>query len=326
MPKETIRITSEFPDASALGRAAGFDVDFRQLDSGDSTIPATVLVSENITLTHMHFARSYHQRGLAPAGQLSFGVPVNGMRDWFGSRYRTSSILPFHQPGGIDGVSDGGFRAYTISFTASYLNDIARDFQVSVPGLFHSPESESILGRGESNDRFRGLLHHVFSHPCARLGPECEEELIITLLHAGLNRATEPDRSSPKCRNLAIRKALDYVADHCDEVVTLRDICVSCDVSLRTLNRAFIERFGLGPKMYLKRQRLSAVRNELLTSSPSTLVSDIANRWGFWHMGQFARDYALMFGELPSQTLKKQSIQAVSTSIPKLAALDKAKR
>jgi AraC-like DNA-binding protein len=305
MPKETIKINGEFPDVSALGQAMGFDIDFRQLDNGDSIIPATALISENITLTHMHFARRYHQLGLPPAGQLTFGVPVNGMRDWFGSRYRTSSILPFHQPGGIDGVSGAGFRAYTISFTENYLNDIARDFQVPVPGLLHNPGSESTLDRGESNNRLRGMLYNVFNHPSGRLSPECQEEMIITLLQAGLNHAIVSDRSSPESRNLAIRKAVDYVADHCEEIVTLRDICVSCGVSLRTLNRAFNERFGLGPKMYLKRQRLSAVRNKLLASPPGTLVSDIANRWGFWHMGQFARDYALFFGELPSQTLKQ---------------------
>ncbi|MCK5375915.1 MAG: helix-turn-helix domain-containing protein, partial [Acidobacteria bacterium] len=33
-------------------------------------------------------------------------------------------------------------------------------------------------------------------------------------------------------------------------------------------------------------------------------VTDVANNWGFWHMGQFAADYRKMFGELPSQTLQ----------------------
>jgi hypothetical protein len=32
---------------------------------------------------------------------------------------------------------------------------------------------------------------------------------------------------------------------------------------------------------------------------------DVANRWGFWHMGQFAADYKRQFGELPSATLKR---------------------
>jgi AraC family ethanolamine operon transcriptional activator len=42
-------------------------------------------------------------------------------------------------------------------------------------------------------------------------------------------------------------------------------------------------------------------------AAPESRVADIAIRWGFWHMGQFARDYRAMFGELPSETLKKSA-------------------
>ena len=35
-------------------------------------------------------------------------------------------------------------------------------------------------------------------------------------------------------------------------------------------------------------------------------VQDAAARWGFWHLGQFSRDYKRQFGELPSQTLKQR--------------------
>jgi AraC family ethanolamine operon transcriptional activator len=34
------------------------------------------------------------------------------------------------------------------------------------------------------------------------------------------------------------------------------------------------------------------------------LINEIANRWGFWHMSQFAADYRRFFGELPSETLR----------------------
>lgn len=34
--------------------------------------------------------------------------------------------------------------------------------------------------------------------------------------------------------------------------------------------------------------------------------ADVANNWGFWHMGRFAADYRKFFGELPSETLQKQ--------------------
>jgi len=39
------------------------------------------------------------------------------------------------------------------------------------------------------------------------------------------------------------------------------------------------------------------------------LVADVANRHGFWHMGQFAKDYRKTFGELPSETLKRSRVE-----------------
>lgn len=60
------------------------------------------------------------------------------------------------------------------------------------------------------------------------------------------------------------------------------------------------------PKALLTGQRLHGVHRELWNSDPSTtLVMDVANHWGFWHMGQFAADYCRFFGELPSATLKR---------------------
>lgn len=48
--------------------------------------------------------------------------------------------------------------------------------------------------------------------------------------------------------------------------------------------------------------RLARVRRQL--TEGKTTVAQAASRWGFWHLGQFARDYRLQFGELPSKTLK----------------------
>jgi hypothetical protein len=31
--------------------------------------------------------------------------------------------------------------------------------------------------------------------------------------------------------------------------------------------------------------------------------AEVFKQWGFWHMGQFAKDYKFMFGQLPSETL-----------------------
>jgi AraC family ethanolamine operon transcriptional activator len=34
-------------------------------------------------------------------------------------------------------------------------------------------------------------------------------------------------------------------------------------------------------------------------------VAVVAANWGFWHPGQFAKDYKQLFGENPSETVKR---------------------
>ena len=304
-PTRTLKMVDRFPDVSVLGRAVGFDLGFRQLDSGDPSVPASALIGEHVTLTHMRFACGYHQMGLPPAGRLTFGIPVVGLRNWFGNRYRDSSILPFNQPGGIDGVSEKGFEAITVSISEDYLTDISRSFCIPAPEWLFHPTSDSIIDRSEVTECFRDMLVRLFIDPDPAFCPELEDELIITLLGAAQNGSEAHDRSSPALRDRAVERALAFIADHPDEVVSVRDICNNNGIALRTLNRAFNERFGIGPKAYLLRQRLSAVRTELLRSPPGARVTDIANRWGFWHLGQFAHDYRKHFGVLPSRTTGK---------------------
>lgn len=301
----TQRIFKRFPDISVLGKVVGFELGFRQLGMGDPSIPATLLMGENVTLAHMQFACRFHQKGLPPVKQMTFGIPVFGLRDWFGRAYRASSILPFNHAGGIDGVSESGFEAFTISFSDDRLADIARIFQIPVPEWLHRPTPESIIEQGEFTGRFHGLLNRLFSDPEFELGQEHEDELIIALLQAAQNGSVNIDRNTTRIRARAVERALAYISDHRDKVISVRDICKENDIALRTLNRAFNERFGIGPKAYLNRHRLSAVRTELLRSPPETLLTDVVNRWGFWHLGQFANDYRKLFGELPSQTGKK---------------------
>lgn len=66
---------------------------------------------------------------------------------------------------------------------------------------------------------------------------------------------------------------------------------------------AFRELFGVSPKRYLQAVRLNGVRRDLLAATPEAKIADVANRWGFWHLGQFAADYRRQFDELPSETL-----------------------
>ena len=73
-------------------------------------------------------------------------------------------------------------------------------------------------------------------------------------------------------------------------------------MSERTLQYAFLQHTGQSPKRFIRSYRLGRVRDELLSVDERESISAVAARWGFSHMGQFARYYRDQFGELPSHT------------------------
>ena len=105
-------------------------------------------------------------------------------------------------------------------------------------------------------------------------------------------------------KQIVLQRARDYMEANTNKLVTVLEMARASGSCVRTLEYVFRYYYGVTPKAYLKSRRLAAVRHELLRplhSKPS--IKEIASRWGFWHMSQFATDYRRFFGELPSETL-----------------------
>jgi AraC-like DNA-binding protein len=134
---------------------------------------------------------------------------------------------------------------------------------------------------------------------------EMVETLLATL---GATRGVEPTGSDhAQSRTLVVKAAEDYALAHADERIYVTDLCRAAAVSERALEYAFKEVMGLTPTAYLIRLRLHRARQALLAGTHgSTTVSAVALDWGFWHFGDFSRAYKECFGELPSDTLRRQ--------------------
>lgn len=101
-----------------------------------------------------------------------------------------------------------------------------------------------------------------------------------------------------------VRRAREYTDASENEAIRIPDLCRHLGVSERTLRYAFTDVTGASPAAYLRAQRLNRVRRQLRVAEPSeTLVKTIAYEHGFYHLGQFSRDYRELFGERPSETL-----------------------
>lgn len=107
-----------------------------------------------------------------------------------------------------------------------------------------------------------------------------------------------PDRPG---RHRIARRAEEFLRAHCREEISISDLCAVTGAARRTLHLGFCELYGMPPMTYLKALRLSRVRRDLLAASRSrTGVTEVAMRWGFYHLGRFAAEYRDFFGELPS--------------------------
>jgi AraC-like DNA-binding protein len=115
------------------------------------------------------------------------------------------------------------------------------------------------------------------------------------------SKARNPAPKSVRGRALSLFSKLtpQNSANGPDGVRSISDLCRITKASERTLLRAFTERFGISPLD--ESASLNGARNDL-AHEPSVKISDAANKWGFWHLGQFAKDYRNWFGELPSDT------------------------
>lgn len=127
---------------------------------------------------------------------------------------------------------------------------------------------------------------------------------ILKLLHAGNLQA---ERISITSRLKAIKKVEEFInSSETIHTITIPKLIEIAQVSERTLCYAFQEYYGMSPKAYLKAYRLNQLRKTLYFSTRSTnTVKNIANQFGFSHMGQLAHDYQLLFNEKPLATLKK---------------------
>lgn len=104
-------------------------------------------------------------------------------------------------------------------------------------------------------------------------------------------------------RRGAVERAMDFMQANAGAEVTLAEVAQAAGIGVRALTRGFEKQQGVSPMRYLQQCRLERARAELLDGRGS--VTEIAYRWGFGNLGDFAARYRERFGEKPSETLRR---------------------
>lgn len=132
-----------------------------------------------------------------------------------------------------------------------------------------------------------------------------ENDIITLLLQAQPHNYTRLLNRHSAAGAWQLRTAEEYIVAHAHLSPSLGDICQAVGINARTLQHSFRNKRGCTPLQFLYRVRMDGVRAGLQHPNGSTSVTNEAARWGFLHFGRFAQEYRAMFGELPSETLRR---------------------
>ncbi len=309
------RIFADVDDLAA--EAEAWNVDFRQLDRGAFVGKLMQFAGDGVHISHARFSRSLRQKGMPPAEMRTIAVPAspNLRLQWRGKLIDGRSLMVFPDGAELSSVSGSDFHVYTCSFPKELLSSVGENLEVGDIDEASGGVDAVRVDSSAIEELRRCLLRicsFVHDKPTALSDAVFLRQLSCELPRRLLTAIAQSQGRCPPAtrgkRLTALDRAETYIEQHAGDGIKVSDICRVAGVSERTLEYAFVERFGIGPKEYLNAFRLVSVRRQLRVADPRRFkVADVANAWGFWHLGQFAADYQQRFDELPSQTLHRES-------------------
>lgn len=152
------------------------------------------------------------------------------------------------------------------------------------------------------------LIERLIGAANEAIAVHVHQDILMLALLEILERERPCNDTPPSYRHRkqVVEQVKRYVEEPCNAPVTMTELCELAHVSQRTLQYSFTSILGISPRQFLRVTRLNRVRRVLARAGEGTTVTRVANTWGFYHLGQFSRDYRQLFGESPSCTLARQ--------------------
>ena len=132
-----------------------------------------------------------------------------------------------------------------------------------------------------------------------------EQGLIQMLVNCLATAGARADDHAKRRHARIMVRFEEVLAEHLSRPLGMPELCALIAVGDRTLRLCCAEFLGMSPTRYVLLRRLKEVRRELRDANPKMVsVAEVAHRFGFAELGDFAKIYRATFGEDPSATLQ----------------------
>lgn len=312
-PFAVTRVTSTDIEEQAA-RLDGWNQVYEQMTPGRFVGNLHELRFSGVQLFRETANQAVHESGTPWPGSRAVGVPIEmeSTALFRGQPVDTDSLVTLGPADELDFYAPRRLDILGLAIDAGVLEAHARRVEHRDIGTVFG--TGSVFKPGAARvDEFRRALLSVLQaldvnptalqfRPAQRV---LEQSLLGAVVAVVADDVASPELARPRRRHI-VDSAKDFMRSRIAETITVADLCIELGVSRRTLQYSFQEVLGINPVRFLRAMRLNGVRRDFRDpgARPSSVQETAAN-WGFWHLGHFVTDYKQMFGELPSETLRR---------------------
>jgi AraC family ethanolamine operon transcriptional activator len=287
-----------------------FDLHAVQLEPGSFACQIDFIAAGNTFLYREHYPLRTHLTGELLHNRFGLALPVQGPSLKFSGEEMGQCRLASAMTGEeMDVFAAGGLKQFVILLDHARLLTLADAAGLSgnVQRALRSgrPTMPLVAKPGAVASLSQRLEHmlHLASLGELRVDAESFEDWVYAQALSILD-VKEAPLGRPSAAVLVQRAV--KLADAHRGPLRVAQLCSTLRVSPSSLESAFKKTTGVTPHAFFTRRRLNQARAVLLREhSAKRKVTDVATELGFSELGRFAVRYREMFGETPSETLRR---------------------
>ena len=290
-----------------------WNLDFLQLGAGKFLADLSQIIYQDYQLGYARFNTTVKQEGTSPEGVWTFAFVNDVKVYWRNFKVHPKSIIVYAPCSEINAVSAANWKVMTFSISEDYLLKIAKEQKMEE--FFYSLRSIDLLATknplwGELRESLLNEINSQLQNPDSKSDQDFRESFTKKLLVLLKGSIISKDKVSGIKRLKLLHDTEQYILQHITDNIKTTDLALALKVSERTLLYAFKNRFDMGAKAFMKILKLNHVYHRLHNENTIDSIAAIARESGFWHMGQFYKDYKKFFGELPSKTFQNKHVES----------------
>jgi len=280
-------------------------IEEKLLEKGSFYGKVNMVFSSHVMVANLFMNRKILQKGTALANHITFVVFDPEIKVNWRKHEMNNGLIGVLWKNDHESVTGSGFNGLPVTIDEKYFIKCCR--------LMGYPKLEKKLNHTEiikvpttELEKLRKLIKYIAYSKTIddRIVNELMEiRLVNMLIHCCLDDSLQTPFIERTYSRFA--DSIDYIHENISNITSIHKISANTGIPERALRRMFQKKYDLSPKSYINNLRLNEVRKRLKLSNGNIRISKVAGELNFWHMGQFSKDYKILFGELPSETLKK---------------------